>query len=75
MEYDEEESRSPAGNWLVEHYDILQELYMLFRRQGESVFGGAFFQFALLLCPGAFRSSWKFPLILSAGACIFPQIF
>lgn len=47
---DEEEEYDPnwfhkERAWLNAHYDVLNELYNLFRQHGAQVFGGAFFQF------------------------------
>ena len=47
-EFDElDYSRDPnrrRRQWLDEHFEVLQELYVQFRRNGTSVFGDAFFQ-------------------------------
>ena len=31
-------------NWFIEHNDVLQELYHIFKSQGETLFGNWFFQ-------------------------------
>jgi hypothetical protein len=46
-EYDspaEEECIDERWRWVNEHYDVLQELYLQFRGNGERVFGRAFLQ-------------------------------
>lgn len=33
-------------SWLLTHYDVLQELYDVFRTHGQALFGGCFMQFS-----------------------------